>query len=340
MNKYFVKSLLLFIFIFSLIPTAPAAWQALAWVGLKEIALDTAIDALQDLFKETVTPAEVAALNQRVSVLDAQLVEFQQQGNYPSLEEFNTIKQLVTGVSRMVKVMGERLDSVEQRVTLLEQEIAQLRQILLTFSNKNNELTNTFTQSLDFKIDYLYRVNGKGDYKPLTHESVLQAGDYYKIIFTPTVDSYVYIFQVDSANKLFRLFPLQGFEGAATNQVNPVKGGQTYYVPAPHQSFELDEQVGTETIYFIATQQADIVIENQYQAWLLAEQQNQLAKTQQLQAQLLKTLREGKGPKKRLANETATPITWQEEGEDFSILQQYLKKMCNECVDTLTFKHQ
>lgn len=344
MNKHLINFLFFLIFLLSIIPaipTAPAAWPTLVWAGFREIALDTAIDALQDLFKETVTPEEVAMLNQRVSTLDAQLVEFQQQGDYPSLEEFNTIKQLVTGVSRMVSVMAERLDSVEQRVSQLEQEIAQLRQALLTVSSENPELTSTSVESLDFQIHYLYRVGGKGNYKPLTNETVLQAGDHYKIIFTPVVDSHVYIFQVDSANKLFRLFPLQGFEGATVNYVNPVKGGNTYYVPAPHQSFELDQQVGMETIYFVATRQPDIVIENLYQALSVAEQQNQIAKTQQLQVQLLNTVREGKGPKRRLVNDTeGTAINWQEKGENFSVLQKYLDEMCNGCVDTLTFKHR
>jgi hypothetical protein len=63
MNKYLIKSLFFLIFLLSLIstiPTAPATWPVLVWAGFKEIALDTAIDALQDLFKETVTPEEVA----------------------------------------------------------------------------------------------------------------------------------------------------------------------------------------------------------------------------------------------------------------------------------------
>ncbi len=344
MKKLRLTFLIGLISLMLVIQTAQAAWQALGWAVFREIVIDTAIDTVQDLFKDKVEPEEVEALNQRVSALDTQLAAYQKQGNYPSLEEFNTIKQLITSVNHMVNTMANRLGSVEKRVTQLEQEIALLRQALLTLPrtrNGNKGLKGIKNDPLDFKINSLYRAGGKGNFKPISKGSVLHSGDYYKIIFTPVEDSYVYIFQVDSANKLFRLFPIKGFGDVTVNHVNPVKGGKTYYVPSQHQSFELDEQTGIETIYFVAARQNDIVLDSQYQAISLAEQQNNLAKTQRVQVQLINSLRDGKGAKQRLVNDVAgVKTTWQEDGQYFSVLQKSLEEMCNGCVEILTFEHR
>jgi hypothetical protein len=57
---------------------------------------------------------------------------------------------------------------------------------------------------LNFKLNYVYRPGGKGDLKPLIEGSKLNSGDHYKIKFTPAEDSYVYIFQVDSSQAIYR----------------------------------------------------------------------------------------------------------------------------------------
>ncbi len=120
MKKLRLTFLIGLISLMLVIQTAQAAWQALGWAVFREIVIDTAIDTVQDLFKDKVEPEEVEALNQRVSALDTQLAAYQKQGNYPSLEEFNTIKQLITSVNHMVNTMANRLGSVEKRVTQLE----------------------------------------------------------------------------------------------------------------------------------------------------------------------------------------------------------------------------
>ena len=343
MKKHLLKSaLLITLLLMCLTPflqTAQAAWQSLAWNAFREIALDTAIDVVQDLFKDKVTPEEVARLKQRVSELDSQLAAYQtqhQEGS--SAAEFHTIKQMIAGLNSMVNTMANRLDSVEDQVATLEQEVAALRQTLLTLPRNMKGIAGIIDDkpTLAFKIDYVYLAGGKpGPFKPITTGSVLHSGDYYKIAFTPIEDSYVYIFQVDSANKLFRLFPMEGFGGVTVNNFNPVKGGTTYIIPAPDKSFELDAQTGPETIYFVAARQHDVVLESQYQALQLAEQQKNLVRTQQAQAQLIKTMRDSKGPKRIKADTVAgTSKTGQTD------LRQNLANMCNGCVDIVTFEHQ
>ena len=342
MKKSFLLTILLIILQFSVNTTqaaGPAIPLKVAWDVVKALAIDTAIDAVQDLFKDHVEPAEVETLRQRIDELEQQLVMVQNQGNYPSMAEFNAVQQIVTGLGNMVETIGSRLDSVEQRLAALEKDLIALRQPLLILPREKGQ--KAITEQLDFKINYVYHTGGEGNFKPLTDGGVLHSGDYYKIIFTPVEDSYVYIFQLDSANKLFRLFPIQGFNNVTVNHGNPVQAGQTYYIPSKHQSFELDEQTGPETLYFVATRQDDVILNQHYQALQLSEQQHNLAKQQQIQMQLIKTLRENKGPKQRLQNDVqGIKTSWQENGQPFSVLQQTLQDVCNGCVDILTFEHR
>jgi len=48
--------------------TAQASLRDIAWDGFKAITIDTSIDVIQNLFKDKVTPQQVAALEQRVYI--------------------------------------------------------------------------------------------------------------------------------------------------------------------------------------------------------------------------------------------------------------------------------
>lgn len=193
-----------------------------------------------------------------------------------------------------------------------------------------------------FKINYVYRSGGKGPFQGLTNGSVLRSGDHYKIIFTPSQDCYVYIFQVDSANMIYRLFPMEQFGGVMVNNLNPVQAGQTYYLPAEKKSFVLDQQTGTERIYFLASRQRDMELERQYQQAFEAQQKQQDLDEQLHQIDLLlKQAMETHG----VANVVSDPAetektTWEEAGQTFSVLQQRLENMCDGCVHALTFIHE
>jgi len=108
-----IKSITLILILLCFTPiaikTAEAfAWQMLAWSAFKELAIDTAIDAIQDILKDKVTPQQVAALNQRVSELDTQLAIYKTQGNYPSNAEFNTVKQLLNNLDKIANTLAKR----------------------------------------------------------------------------------------------------------------------------------------------------------------------------------------------------------------------------------------
>lgn len=197
------------------------------------------------------------------------------------------------------------------------------------------------TDFLFFKINYVYRPQGKGSFEVLKNGSALHSGDHYKIIFTPNQDCYVYIFQVDSANKVYSLFPMQKFGKLMLNNVNPLQSGQTYYIPAEGKSFILDDQVGTERIYFLASFERDLELEAQYQRAFEAQQQRDVEEQLQQIDALLKYATELTGEAGVVFDPAETETTtWQEGGELFSVLRQRLEDMCNGCVHVLTFTHQ
>ena len=151
----------------------------------------------------------------------------------------------------------------------------------------------------DIDIKYLYRHEGSKQFKILTEGSILYSGDFYKILFAPATtektDIYVYVFQTDSSDNIYRLFPMKSFAGVTVNNFNPVQPGITRYIPAKKKSFFLDEQIGKEQIYFLATRQPDTELENQYQQVLLARSEQNPEKIQSAQETLRQRLKACEG---------------------------------------------
>jgi hypothetical protein len=193
---------------------------------------------------------------------------------------------------------------------------------------------------LCFQVSYVYRHGGKGPPKPLNEGEVLYSGDYYKIQFTPQEDSYVYIFQIDSSQAISRLFPMASFKGVAVNHQNPVRAGATYTLPAKDKSFQLDNQRGKETLYFMAFRQPNQDLENQYDALLKARQQNNSVRANQLETQLAQNLKtKGLAAIVDDPRQAEAKVSWSE-GETFSVPAQRLDKLCSDCVSVITFEHR
>ncbi len=322
------RLLLMLILVISLnivTPIAQAALQGLVWTAVKELAVDTAIDAVQDFFKESISPEEIKTLQKQVAELEQQLKQKQQSGDYPSQQEFNSIQNLVTSLKTLLNQFDKQFGKVEERVSQVESELAQIRQSLQTVSSQSSKT------GLDFSIRYVYRHGQQGTFKPLNEGDVLQSGDFYKIIVTPKQDSYLYIFQLDGANKLYRLFPMDRFKGVQLGNVNPVKANQTYYLPKKNKSFTLDKQTGTEKLYLLASAQADVVLENQAQILQLDKPATQ--------NQLLTTIKQKKGLGE-IVDDVNTVETWREDEQTFSVSMQRLQDLCNGCVHVLSFEHR
>ncbi len=189
-----------------------------------------------------------------------------------------------------------------------------------------------------FKINYLYRSSGKGEPKQLKGDT-LTTGDTYKIIFQPSTKKHVYIFQIDSANKITRLFPTTDFAKANKKNINPVKKTRKYFVPAKKWSFELDTTTGKETIYTIVSNKPDKNLEQQYAA-MLAQQDNQTLQQRKVVRKEWNKAMKKRGVRNKLTQNNSKPIKWTEGEQKLATTLANLQKMCDGCVNIVNFKHK
>jgi hypothetical protein len=204
-------------------------------------------------------------------------------------------------------------------------------------------------EPLEIEVNYIYRPQGEREFRPLLDGGRMCSGDAFKIIFTPRQDCYVYIFQIDAAGQIFCLFPMQVFRGVEVGNHNPVQAGQTYYLPSESKSFVLDDVTGPEKIYFLASRRADAELEEYQRLFELKYQHahpsaGDLAAIDQMLGQLEGAL-EAKGNAKGIATidpdpVNAPPVTWQEDGQTFSVLRQRLEGLCDGCLNMVNFQHQ
>ena len=171
--------------------------------------------------------------------------------------------------------------------------IAAVAALITAIVTVSNLIRTCSSPSLHFQVDYTYRPAGQGELRTLTEGSKLHSGDQYKVWFTAEQESYVYIFQLDSSQTIYRLFPLQDFQGVTVNQTNPVQTGRQYHLPSQDQAFTLDKRVGQEKIYFLGFRERNETLEKLYDDFLQARQQQHVAQTEERQATLLKLLQQG-----------------------------------------------
>ncbi len=85
---------------------------------------------------------------------------------------------------------------------------------------------------------------------PVREGMALYPRDNYAVYFKPRRRAYVYIFQVDTASQVTRLFPNPELFRTATN---PREAGQATWAPGPGRFFFLDQTKGREEIFLFAS---------------------------------------------------------------------------------------
>lgn len=98
---------------------------------------------------------------------------------------------------------------------------------------------------------------GDGKLYPVRDGMVLASKDNYAIYLRPQKSCYFYVYQVDSTQKAFRLFPNNEF----SQHTNPVREGEEVWVPEKGFLF-LDENPGQEDIFVFATKAPATELEN------------------------------------------------------------------------------
>lgn len=145
--------------------------------------------------------------------------------------------------------------------------------------------------ALPIQVSYAYRPADQLNFRPLSDGDVLHSGDHYQIRFTPEQDGYAYIFQIDSGGAVYRLFPFEDGDTPRTGNVNPVRAGVVYFVPAEDEAFQLDDQVGQERIHVLAFRDRNLDLENQYEALAVARRVQDPVRIAELQTRLTDSLR-------------------------------------------------
>jgi len=263
---------------------------------------------------------KINELQTKITELQQQLEANKKASEFPSAQALAKAEQQL---QTLQEVFGQlqKNNSVEQRVAALEK--------VYTVTGDEQKTAVLEKQALQFDINYSFRPKNQGELQPLENGAVLNSGDTYKIVFTPKQDAHVYIFQVDGSDKIWRLFPIKRWEKLTLNQSSRVKAGKTYYAPTQTKSFQLDQQVGTEKIYFIATTTPDNELEQ------LNETTHPKAKPLIMAARGIAGIVNDPKTQSKQAIET-------EDGKVFQLTKQQLLGRCENqgCVNIMTFEHR
>ncbi len=115
------------------------------------------------------------------------------------------------------------------------------------------KLSQELTDRLYLDINFGYRTSGKNTREAIESlppgQIVLRSGDGYLFEFTADDDCFLYVYLLDSDQKLVQLFP----NADVAPERNPVQTGKSYRIPAGEDWFVLDDKSGRETIYFVAS---------------------------------------------------------------------------------------
>lgn len=183
------------------------------------------------------------------------------------------------------------------------------------------------TTYLFFDITVWYRSAQQKEYRILLPESTLYSGDYYRIQVTPKNDGYLYIFQQDSSGKIYRLFPMETFGTVRVNNFNPVRKGVKYMFPGKETAFVLDNQVGKETFYVLASSERDAALEAPFQ------EEDRRQELEMIDGLLVAAVT-------ALGQPAFPPFSSQEGELAIEVLRERIQQMCQGCVFVLPFVHQ
>jgi hypothetical protein len=102
--------------------------------------------------------------------------------------------------------------------------------------------------------------------EPVAVKSVLKSGDKLKVMIQLQRKCFVYLIHHDTRGNISMIFPynLQQFD---TDYLT----GQKYFVPRGEAWFQLDDQIGSETFFLIASDQRLLDVEFLYKSYVSAE---------------------------------------------------------------------
>lgn len=329
-------------------------WNAISQ-AIISLSQQIGSEVLAEYLANQLQPQTIDKLQQEIAALRAQLHEQKDKAPRAEIAMVSKLlihtKELLQTLSQQVTVDNNTLAATKQHlnedIRILQNELVQIRkQLRLMGIKPRRTVAITHYTPTRIQLNYTYRPQqGHGNPQPLTQDRVLKTGDHYKITFTPEHKVWVYIFQTDSSGQIFQLFPIHEMNGVVVNQTNPVVAGDTRNIPSARQSFYLNDQTGTETIYFIVSAKQDQDLETRTAAYMQARTTPatipQLTATQQALEQEMVV---GRGPG-GISEDLAMPKQTipGDDGQTFQLNAAYLDGLCSQakgCINVLRFYHE
>jgi len=303
------------------LPTFAGLPAVMGWEAFKGVVSGVVSSATEYLMSSPDTNTK------KVDELQAKMTELQQQLEANKKANEFPPTQAVAKVEQQLQTLQEIFGQL-QKNNSHEQRLAALEKVYAAAPSEQKVATLE-KQAIRFDINYGFRAKNQGELQTLENGAVLNSGDTYKIVFTPKQDAHVYIFQVDGSDKIWRLFPIERWEKLTLNQSSRVSADKTYYAPSKTKSFQLDQQSGTEKIYFIATTTRDSELE-------------QLNNTSLAKAAPLIMAGRGVASIVNDPKKISSQVIETEDGKVFHLTKQQLLGRCENkgCVNVLTFEHR
>ena len=338
------------------------------WQYFEDVVFETAEDLVASALREDANTAEIEAYQTSIDNLNSILADLHQKKQCPSPETYEAFKYLLETLRHVASYPAGSAASPD-----FQRDVATLKQAIHaskkpgTASSESQETPPPQQPTASSKVEapnpnqpqppaaqrakFGVSIQNVSKNEPIREGATLHSGDRYKIIFKPDIDRYLYIFQMDSGNNIFGLFPLEHFRGVSAHSENPARAGQVYYVPAQDKSFKLDQQTGKEQIFFISRAEPDQEFERLYQDVLQAQNEGDRGEMRVAQAKLLRSLNSKKGVASIEQDDAPdrAKVSQQENGasqgnsaeEDFAALRQFLTGDCRpDCLYVLTFMHK
>lgn len=120
-----------------------------------------------------------------------------------------------------------------------------LQQAILNLRPEDTAFQNAIEKSGELSLRYSFHIKKGNRLQEIYTGSTVQSGDMMQIRLKASNDCYLFILNIDAANKLYVLYPLE-------NQDHFLQGGKEIVFPEPGKYFQADDQVGQEKLYLIA----------------------------------------------------------------------------------------
>jgi len=197
------------------------------------------------------------------------------------------------------------------------------------------------SDNLSLYLDFLTRPAQSDTFRTFTDTDTLTSGDLYKIMIRPEADGYLYIFQVDASGAIQRLFPMAEYNGLRLNNINPVRRGTTYFLPAANKAFQLDDNHGKDAIYVFASRLPRPDIEELSSQLAKAQASENAAASKAAEARLYALFKSRDLPLEPAHGQSGAPkYSFSQDGGSFESVAGYLKNICADCVHVLEFNHR